>query len=145
MLLLSTFHPRTGAPLTNTEDIIALLQRPRDALFTRDAATVHLACLAEATCVTHRRHPHLPDLAEAVEKRMGPQSPRISAHLFRSPPKAVKNRIKDATAALIPRLVGDAVAPSARPTPHATPRTPPPPPPPSSLLKERFIDERCTE
>ena len=78
MLLLSTFHPRTGAPLTNTEDIIALLQRPRDALFSRDAATVHLACLAEATCVTHRRHPHLPDLAEAVEKRVAPHSPRIS-------------------------------------------------------------------
>lgn len=77
MLLLATFDAEHGTPLAQTEDAIALLQRPRAALFPRDATAIHMVCLAEVTFVTHCARP------DAVEQA-----------------EAVKNRVKDATAAL---------------------------------------------
>lgn len=77
ILLLATFDAEHGTPLAQTEDAIALLQRPRAALFPRDATAIHLVCLAEATFVIHCERPDAVELAEAV-----------------------KNRVKDATAAL---------------------------------------------
>jgi len=111
-LLLATFDPRRGTPLPITEDVIALLQRPRSALFARDATAIHLVCLAEATFMTHRHHANAVELAEAV-----------------------KNRIKDATAALL-RLTAASAA-SATPTPSEPPVPSPGSTPPSAADADR--------
>ena len=131
LLLLATFG-RDGVPLPSTDGVVALLRFVKAPLSLSPVQS-HLIAFAEATFVTHRRHPRVVDLAAALLHRVKAAAdtlPRMSyaeAALFHASARAMREHFRQQLSNLHAAF---AEAPPAllqvRPPP-LPPRTPHPP------------------
>ena len=142
LLLLATFG-RDGVPLPSTDGVVALLRFVKAPLSLSPVQS-HLIAFAEATFVTHRRHPRVVDLAAALLHRVKAAAdtlPRMSyaeAALFHASARAMREHFRQqlsnlhaAFAEAPPALlqVRPPPLPSRTPHPHTlTPLLPPLPP-----------------
>ena len=98
LLLLATFG-RDGVPLPSTDGVVALLRFVKAPLSLSPVQS-HLIAFAEATFVTHRRHPRVVDLAAALLHRVKAAAdtlPRMSyaeAALFHASARAMREHFR---------------------------------------------------
>ena len=145
LLLLATFG-RDGVPLPSTDGVVALLRFVKAPLSLSPVQS-HLIAFAEATFVTHRRHPRVVDLAAALLHRVKAAAdtlPRMSyaeAALFHASARAMREHFRQqlsnlhaAFAEAPPALLQVRPPPLPSRTPHP-PQTshPAPPAPPAAL------------